>query len=100
MPTMKDLFDALFGSIVGYASAYPLATFVLLGLGAVAVAVVARNVVGLAIVGCGAIAGFALAFLTGSRSELLLALWGALWLVSIGFLIFGGPQGSATSAND
>src|SRR5262245_10689093 len=99
MPTMKDLFDALFGSIVGYASAHPLATFVLLGLGAVAVAVVARNVVGLAIVGCGAIAGFALAVQTGP-TELLLALWGVLWLVSIGFLIFGGPQGSATSAND
>jgi len=97
---MKELFDALFGLIVSYTSAYPLATFVLLGLGAVAVAVIARNVVGLAIVGCGAIVGFALAFLTGSLTGPLLALWGVLWLVSIGFLIIGGPQGSATSANE
>jgi|SRR5262245_45887855 hypothetical protein len=97
---MKELFDALFGLIVSYTSAYPLATFVLLGLGAVAVAVIARNVVGLAIVGCGAIVGFALAFLTGSLTGPLLALWGVLWLVSIGFLMFGGSQGSATSTND
>ena len=97
---MKELFDALFGLIVSYTSAYPLATFVLLGLGAVTVAVIARNVVGLAIVGCGAIGGFALAFLTGSLTGPLLALWGVLWLVSIGFLMFGGSQGSATSTND
>ena len=96
---MKELFDTLFGTVAVYAVAYPLATFVLLGLGAVALAVISRNVVGLAIVACAAIAGFALAYLTGIVRPLM-ALWGVLWLISIAFLIFGRPEAAATSADD
>jgi hypothetical protein len=97
---MKELFDTLFGFIVAGAAAYPVATFVLLGLGAVAIAAIARNIVGLAIVGCGVIAGFALSFLLGSVSGVLLALWGALWLVSIAFLLFGRSQSGVPAAGD
>jgi hypothetical protein len=97
---MKELFDTLFGAFVAYAVAYPLATFVVLGLGAVVLAAISRNVVSLAIVGCGAIAGFALAFLTGNVSGPLLALWGALWVIAIAFLMFGGSEAAPTSAED
>jgi hypothetical protein len=100
MPTMKELFDALFGAVLAYTVAYPLATFVLLGLGAVVVAVISRNVVALAIVGCGAIGGFALAYLTGTVTGPLLALWGALWMIAIAFLMFRASEAAATSTDD
>jgi hypothetical protein len=100
MPTMKELFDALFGTVLAYTVAYPLATFVLLGLGAVVVAVISRNVVALAVVGCGAIAGFALAYLTGTVTGPLLALWGALWMIAIAFLMFRASEASVTPADD
>jgi hypothetical protein len=100
MPSMKELFDALFGTVLAYTVAYPLATFVLLGLGAVIVAVISRNVVALAIVGCGAIVGFALAYLTGTVTGPLLGLWGALWMIAIAFLMFRGSEAAATSTDD
>jgi hypothetical protein len=100
MLTMKELFDTLFGTVAVYGLAYPLATFVLLGLGAVALAVISRNVVGLAIVGCAAIVGFALAYLTGIVTGPLMALWGVLWLISVAFFILGSPEAAATSADD
>jgi hypothetical protein len=100
MPTMKELFDVLFGTVLAYTVAYPLATFLLLGLGAMVVAVVSRNVVALAVVGCGAIAGFALAYLTGTVTGPLLALWGGLWMIAIAFLIFRASEAPATSNDD
>jgi hypothetical protein len=101
MPTMKELFDVLFGTVLAYTVAYPLATFVLLGLGAVVLAVISRNVVALAIVGCGAIVGFALSYLTGTVTGPLLGLWGALWMIAIVFLMFrGSAEAAATSTDD
>ena len=97
---MKELFDVLFGTVLAYTVAYPLATFVLLGLGAVVVAVISRNVVALAIVGCGAIVGFALAYLTETVTGPLLALWGALWVIAIAFLMFRASETAVTSTDD
>jgi len=92
---MKELYLAVPGAVMSYVVAYPLVTCIALGLAPVAIVAISRNVVGLAIVGCGAIAGFAFAFLLiralGDLSAWWLMAWGALWLLALAFLIFGRP---------
>jgi len=99
---MKELYLAVPGGVIGYATAYPLVTCIVLGLVPVAIVALSRNVVGLSTVGCGAVAGFALAFLVsrsaGAVSGWWIAAWGALWLIALAFLAFGRPAPGVVSA--
>ena len=97
---MKDFFETLRIFIADYAAAYPLVTFLLLGLGPIVIAALSRNVVGLAIVACGAIFGFAIALMTGSFYQVLLGWWGILWLISLAFLLFGRPAPQLSPPRD
>jgi hypothetical protein len=97
---MKELFGTLFSGVMASAVAYPLATFVLLGLAPVGIAAIARNIIGFVIVTCGAVCGFATSALIQGTSNYVLVLWGVLWLVSIAFLLFGRPQIGVASASD
>jgi len=97
---MKELFATVFSGVMSSAVAYPLATFVLLGLAPVAIAAISRNMVGFVIVTGGAISGFAASALMQCTSELVLVLWGVLWLISIAFLLFGRAESGVTSASD
>jgi hypothetical protein len=102
MSAMKELYLAVPDAVIGYATAYPLVTCIVLGLAPVAIVALSRNVVGLSIVGCVAAAGFALAFLVsrtaGPVSGWWLALWGALWVIALAFLVFGRPAPGVVSA--
>src|SRR5262249_27539974 len=97
---MKELFATVFSGVMASAVAYPLATFVLLGLAPVAIAAISRNIVGFVVVTSGAISGFATSALMQGTSDYVLALWGVLWLISIAFLLFGRPQTGVASASD
>jgi hypothetical protein len=97
---MKELFATVFSGVMASAVAYPLATFVLLGVAPVVIAAISRNIIGFVIVTCGAVCGFATAALMQSTSDPVWALWGVLWLTSIAFLLFGRPQTGVASASD
>lgn len=97
---MKELLELIRSGIMAYATAYPVATFVVLGLGPLVIAALSRNVVGLAIVACGVIAGFCAWYLIGEPIGWLFLLWGALWFISLLFLMLGRPQSRVITAND
>jgi hypothetical protein len=97
---MKELLELIRSGIMACATAYPLATFVVLGLGPLVIAALSRNVVGLAIVACGAIAGFSVGYLIGAPVGPLFIVWGVLWLIAFLFLMLGRPQSRVITAND
>src|SRR5262245_55377799 len=97
---MKELLEVIRSWIMAGATAYPLATFVVLGLGPLVIAALSRNVVGLAIVACGVIAGFSVGYLIGEPVAPLFILWGVLWLVAFLSLMLGRSDSRVITAND
>jgi hypothetical protein len=87
MPAMAEIWDGLTRAIM----AYPLVPLSLMALGPVVVVAFARNSTGASIVVVGTVIGLVLAVTTDALF-LQLAFWGVLFLVAIGFLIFGRPR--------
>lgn len=84
---MAEIWDGLTRAIM----AYPLVPLSLMALGPVVVVAFARNSTGASIVVGGTVIGLVLAVTTDALF-LQLAFWGVLFLVAIGFLIFGRPR--------
>jgi hypothetical protein len=86
MPAMAEIWDWVVAAI----GANPLGALLLIALGPILIVAFARNDVGAIMIIVGTIIGLVVAFTTNALLPVL-SVFGLLWLVAIGFVIFGRP---------